>query len=112
MNIPNFSLVPLDANQLRACIKETVQEALTEHGADACSPREEILSIKEAAALLKLSVKTVYLKIQGREIPHYKKSNRLYFLHTELIEWIKTGRQKTKEEIQAEALQHLARKRA
>lgn len=64
---------------------------------------EEILTVAQAAAFLKLSVGTVYLKVSTSEIPVNKRGNRLYFYKSELEEWIKGGRQKTVSELQLEA---------
>jgi excisionase family DNA binding protein len=63
---------------------------------------KELLTIQEAAALLKLSVATVYTKVCRNEIPANKQGKRLYFYRAELLNWIKLGRIKTITEIQQE----------
>lgn len=55
---------------------------------------EKLISITAAAEILKLSVGTIYGKVSRNEIPFMKISKRLYFSEKELIEWIKTGRNK------------------
>ena len=52
----------------------------------------ELLTIQEAAKFLTLSVSTLYLKVSRREICFQKKGKRLYFLKSDLIEWVKQGR--------------------
>jgi len=66
---------------------------------------EAILNIKEAAALLHLSVATLYTKVSCRELPFSKRGKRLYFHRSELEEWVRQGRKKTVSEIREEALQ-------
>lgn len=40
----------------------------------------------------------------NREIPMYRKGKKLYFLRSEIIEWIKSGRIKTIAEIEQEEI--------
>lgn len=60
---------------------------------------DEILNISEAAALLNLSVATIYFKVSKNEIPVCKKGKRLYFYKSELTDWIKSGKIATNSEI-------------
>jgi excisionase family DNA binding protein len=46
------------------------------------------VGIEEASALVSLSINTVYGKVSRREIPHYKRGKKLYFLKEELQNWI------------------------
>jgi len=69
------------------------------------------LTIKEVAVLTSLSVPTLYGYVQRNEIPYHKKGNRLYFFKSEIIDdWIKTGRQKTLNELEAETDEYLSNK--
>ena len=45
-----------------------------------------------------------------RLIPYHKKNKRIYFLKSEIDEWLKTGRRKTTAEIHAEAIAYVNRK--
>ena len=50
---------------------------------------EQFLTLKEAAEILRLAVSTVYSKVyRGGELPVMKRGNRLYFLRTELMDYI------------------------
>ena len=50
------------------------------------------ISIKEVAALTRITVPTLYGYVERNEIPFYRKANRLYFFKSEIIEnWIKTS---------------------
>lgn len=60
----------------------------------------DLLTIRQAAEFLNLSVPTLYTKVSRREIPVNKRGKRLYFSKAELSGWIKSGRKKTQEEIQ------------
>jgi len=65
--------------------------------------REKFLSVKEAADYLKITVPALYSLASRRQIPVKKPGKRLYFLNTELDEWIKAGSLKTNDEIAREA---------
>tara|TARA_R110002050_G_scaffold291316_1_gene445698 strand:+ start:2989 stop:3336 length:348 start_codon:yes stop_codon:yes gene_type:complete len=64
---------------------------------------EKLLSIEEAAEFLNLKVPTIYSKVSRGELPVMKRSKRLYFSRTELLEYLKNGRKKSNAEIEQEA---------
>jgi excisionase family DNA binding protein len=68
---------------------------------------DKLLTIREAAEILHLSVPTIYGLVQRQEVPVCKKGNRLYFSKIELTSWIQAGRKKTVAEITAEAENYL-----
>ena len=72
----------------------------------------DLLTIKQAAELLNLSVPTIYGYVHRTEIPVCKRAGtkRLIFSKQELIEWVKAGRKKTIQEI-AENSEQLLTKR-
>lgn len=52
---------------------------------------EKVFNVKEAAAFLKVSTKTVYSKVKSGRIPHQKIGSRILFLRSELIRFFKGG---------------------
>ena len=72
--------------------------------------QDQLLTIQQAAALLTLSVPTIYGLVNRSAIPYSKPGKRLYFSKQELTDWIKTGRKKTTAEIEAEATNYVNRK--
>lgn len=71
---------------------------------------DQLLTIKQAAEILSLSVATIYSLVSRAEIPVSKKSKRLYFSKLELTDWIKSGRKKTNAEIATEANSYIKSK--
>jgi len=72
---------------------------------------EQFLTIQEAAVLLSLTVPTIYSKVSKGELPVSKRSKRLYFSRTELLDYIKQGRRLTNDEIEAEAVTYLSKRK-
>ncbi len=68
---------------------------------------EQLLIIQEAAEFLSLTVPTIYSKVSKGELPVMKRSKRLYFSRTELLEYLKDGRKKSNAEIEQEANAYL-----
>ena len=68
---------------------------------------EQLLTIQEAAEFLSLTVPTMYSKVSKGELPVMKRSKRLYFSRTELLEYLKDGRKKSIAEIEQEAKAYL-----
>ena len=64
---------------------------------------EQLLTIQEAAEFLSLTVPTMYSKVSKGELPVMKRSKRLYFSRTELLDYLKEGRKKSNAEIEQEA---------
>ncbi len=75
------------------------------------SPREQLLTVQEAAQFLNLSTPTIYSKVSRGELPVMKRSKRLYFSSKELLEYIKAGRKKSNVEIVKKAEEYLSSKR-
>lgn len=69
---------------------------------------EKLLTIKEAAEFLNLTVPTLYSKVHKKNIPFMKKGKRLYFSSVELMNYVKEGRSKTDSEIEKEAESYLS----
>jgi excisionase family DNA binding protein len=72
---------------------------------------DELLTVQQAAELLKLSVPTIYGLVSKAEIPVNKRGKRLYFSKGELTAWVKEGRKKTLTELQEAAQKHITKKR-
>ncbi|KQC31839.1 hypothetical protein AAY42_17290 [Flagellimonas eckloniae] len=53
------------------------------------------IGIAEASKFLGRSNQTIYKDVQSGNIPYYKKGGKLYFLKSELLEWVKSGKMKT-----------------
>lgn len=78
------------------CIKDLL---LKNRSQNSQLPRDDLLTIRQAAEFLSLSVPTLYTKVSRKEIPFNKQGKRLYFSVVELSEWVRSGRKKTAEEI-------------
>lgn len=59
----------------------------------------DLLTVKEAADYLKVSVQSLYSKVSRLEIPVSKPGRRLYFSQSELRKWVSASRRKTASEI-------------
>ncbi|MCO6495471.1 MAG: helix-turn-helix domain-containing protein [Bacteroidetes bacterium] len=106
----NFVLSPIDPEILINSISERVTanilKAVRNEQPTTDQP-EQLLTIQEAAEFLSLTVPTMYSKVSKREIPCMKRSKRLYFSRTELLEYLKDGRKKSNVEIEQEAKAYL-----
>lgn len=96
-----------------ATILESVMriENLLQQKKESLIDSDKLLTVKEAAEFLDVSVSTIYKLTSTLEIPFNKRSKRIYFMKSDLVEWIKTGRRKTIYEIQAEADNYILRTR-
>jgi|SRR5690606_4290965 len=73
---------------------------------------DQLLTIDEACELLHLTKPTVYSKVSKGELPGVcKQGKRLYFDKQILINWIRSGRKLSNDEIEAQAHTYLKNKR-
>ncbi len=106
MNELTFEKLPQAVTQIYDKL-EKIERLLESQNNVARIDNDKLLTIREAAEVIHLSVPTIYGLVQRQEIPVSKKGKRLYFLQQELTQWIKTGRKKTVSEIEAEAGQYI-----
>lgn len=98
-------LTNLTEQEFKVFLREAILEILGQGVVGEKS--DEPLSIEQAAKFLKLTVGTLYIKVHRKEVPHSKRGNRLYFSLSELSEYIKRGKVKSSEQLNAEAANHL-----
>jgi len=103
-----FFNVPL--SKLEPIFKRWIKEVQTEMQPSKVEPTEQseqLFTVQEAAQFLNLTVPTIYSKVSKGELPVMKRSKRLYFSSTELMQYLKEGRKKSNTEIEAEAEAYL-----
>jgi len=74
---------------------------------------DRILTAEQAAQYLSRKISAIYQLVHRKEIPHYKPSGKcLYFLESELRDWILARRISTNEELDASTSTEIISKRA
>nr|WP_295877368.1 helix-turn-helix domain-containing protein [uncultured Chitinophaga sp.] len=107
-------ILQLDSDQLQRIVQNAVRNALTDQSKPAMVPTDEtkdLLTINEASSFINLAKPTIYGLVGQSKIPCMKRGKRLYFSRQELTTWIKSGRKKTAQDIEAEADNYLSGKR-
>ena len=69
------------------------------------------INIDRVSELSNLAKPTIYSLVGAKKIPHAKQGKKLYFFEDEIIDWIRQGKRKTLNEIEAEAAAHLENRR-
>jgi excisionase family DNA binding protein len=105
-----FENLPKAVSQLYNKL-ESIEQLLLSKDTEPQQEADQLLTINQAAELLKLSVPTIYGLVSRSAIPVSKPGKRLYFSKKDLLSWIKEGRKKTKDEIEAEAQSYINKKR-
>lgn len=103
-NVPLSKLEPI----FKRWIKEVHLE-IQPDGTQTNETTEQIFSVQEAASFLNLSVATIYSKVSKGELPVMKRTKRLYFSSTELMNYLKCGKKRTHKEIVDEAELYLSK---
>ena len=75
-------------SELERIIAQAIEKALQFMKPTEQDNSDLYMGIEEASALVSLSKNTVYGMVSRREIPHYKRGKKLYFLKEELQNWI------------------------
>ena len=69
------------------------------------------MNLKEVVAYMGTSSSAIYKLTSIAEIPHYKLGKKLFFKKEEIDEWIYANKVKTRQDIENEANEYIARKR-
>lgn len=72
-------------------------------------PEDILLTVRQTADYLNLSIPTIYSKVSRHELPVMKSGKLLYFSRNELLDTLKAGRKKTNAEIETEAESYIKR---
>jgi hypothetical protein len=76
---------------------------------DALNFEDDLTDVIGASKLLKQKTGTTYNQVSRKEIPYHKKGGKLYFFKSELLEYVKTGKVKTRKEIAQEVEEKLSK---
>lgn len=98
--------------ELIKLISEKVSDNINKSINPLTSTEEEILmNVDGTSKFIDLAIPTIYGLVHQKKIPHYKKSGRLYFMKSEILEWIKSGKQESKSDIEIRANEYLSKNR-
>lgn len=106
----SFDDLPRAVSQLGEQL-DAIQKMLAQRNEPQQSNHNQLLSVRETAVFLRLTVPTVYSKVSKGELPAMKQGNRLYFSLSELTEYLQSGKKKSTSEVYAEAERYLAANR-
>ena len=105
-------LTNISDQEFKEFLKDALKEILGDKLGALKEQQPEILDVQQAAQFLKMKTTTLYEKTSRKQIPHFKKGNKLYFNLSELQKWIKQGKVKTSDEISCEAITFTLNKKA
>lgn len=101
----NNQFVVVQLPELRKIIHDEVSVAVQQISfLQKVDPLPEFLTIQEAAAFLNLAVPSLYSMVSRGDLPYIKKTKKLYFSRESLVEYLVSGKQKTKQEIISKTL--------
>jgi excisionase family DNA binding protein len=72
---------------------------------------DPLLTIDDVSKKYDLSKATIYGLTHKKEIPFYKPGKRLYFLESEILNWVKRGKKESKSELEIRANEYLSKNR-
>lgn len=108
-------LTPIRLNELEILIQNSVQKAIAivqnKEKSSVRDSEDNFLTVQETAKFLSLSVATIYSKCSRGELTYFKQGKRLYFSQKGLSEYLKQGRVKSNDELQAEAALYTLKKK-
>lgn len=69
---------------------------------------KNVLSLEETSELTGFSIGHLYRLTSQKQIPHFKKNRKLYFLKSDIEEWLTEQRVLTNSEIESKATTYMA----
>ncbi|MBA4851521.1 helix-turn-helix domain-containing protein [Emticicia sp. BO119] len=109
----DYLLSPIRLNELEILIQNSLEKALKNQSNISSIIEDKWLDLNGLCAYLpdKPVKPTVYTWVHNSIIPYHKKGKKLFFLKSEIDQWLKEGRKKTKFDIKEEADLHLSKLR-
>jgi excisionase family DNA binding protein len=107
----NLVFTQLSVQEVRNMLREEVKKALNESPQLQGNQLPEYLTIQELSEMINLAVPSIYGMVHRKQIPYVKRGKKLIFEKSQIEEWLKNGRHKTKQEIDIEAAEHVQRRR-
>ncbi len=74
------------------------------------SSNPKILWIDDAVEFLNLAKPTIYGLLSKGKLPHYKRGRKVYFLRSELEDYLMSGKQKTMADAEQEVENYLSKR--
>lgn len=93
-------------------IEKMVSELRSERYSAISAPEDDLLTINEASELLHLAKPTIYFLTSNSKIPVFKKGKRLFFSKIELLNWLKSGRRLTLDQINRNGDEYISKRKA
>ena len=109
------TITNISPEELEALISNSIQRAIAAQQADEPAvAADKWMDIVELSQYLpdRPTIPTIYGYVHRRTIPFHKRMKKLYFLKSEIDEWLRSGRRSTMEEMVRETEKHLRKKRA
>jgi excisionase family DNA binding protein len=72
---------------------------------------DTFMTIEETSKMVNLCKATIYGLTHQNDIPFHKKGKRLYFLKSEILTWIKSGKRESKSDVEKRANEYLSKNR-
>ena len=107
----NLVFTQLSVQEVRNLFREEIKKALNESHIIQGNQLPEYLTIQELSEMINLAVPSIYGMVHRKQIPYVKRGKKLIFEKSQIEEWIKNGRRKTKQEIDQEAAEHVQRRK-
>jgi len=107
----NYGLIPSEYAQKVLAMKEELSEKIKELLLTGKELDEELLTVNEAAEILRLSVPTIYGLMHKGDLSYMKRSKRCYFTKIDLMNYLKEGRRQSTLEKRTAAEQYLKNKK-
>jgi len=100
-------LTTISKREIKQLIEGAVQKAILKNQNLADDQNSSFMDVNQAAEFLGIAKATLYGKCCNLLVPHFKKGKKLYFDKRELIDWLKSGKRKTINDITESVNTHL-----
>jgi excisionase family DNA binding protein len=99
----NQQIYMLSEEGIKVLVEQITGNILKNLNTSNSSVQDVFMNIDETAKLINLAKSSVYGLVHQNKIPYHKKGKRLYFLKSEILSWLKSGKHQTQSEIEEKA---------
>jgi len=100
-------LTTISKKEIKKLIEEAIQKAIPGNLNLTDDQNSSFMDVNQATEFLGIAKATLYGKCCNLLIPHFKKGKKLYFDKAELLDWLKSSKRKTINDINESVNTHL-----
>ena len=107
LDMKNQQIYMLSEEGIKVLVEQITENIKKVLNLSNSATEDVFMNIDETAKLINLAKPSIYGLVHQNKIPYHKKGKRLYFLKSQIIDWLKSGKKDSKDDTETKANEYL-----